>query len=484
MYVAGIGILFMPVYLHLMGPELFGLLGVYVALQAFLQAGDLGLSSALLREFSRFRAGILGLARVQKSLRAVEGLVTIIGFLVFMVVAFCATKIASDYLVYKAIPTSEVADYILLISLATLPRLLVGVYKNVLIGLERQKLANALIGGFATLRYALVVPIMVFSESKGYAFFLFQVAVSMLELFVFNYFSYLQLKPEAKSVIPDLRFLRNLWPVALPMAFLSAAWVLLTNLDRVILAKILDLSSYGFFTLSAIAAAGILSFIPPLAQILLPRMTILISQGETGELVALYRLSTQVVASFFLSMGGTLYVFSLPTLYAWTGDHIVAAQSARIFGWYALANAVAGILYLPFLLQFAFGQLRLHFIGNLLSLALQVPAMIWSGVHYGALGVALSILCVRVGFLTLWTPIVLRRFVPTIMFSWLVRDILPIGLVVMLVLVLLEGIFANIASRIESAFILVFGFCISFVLSLMLSPAAREMLLSFVRKTN
>ena len=50
-------IIFMPIYIKILGPEAFGLVGFYITMQIVLSIFDFGITPTLNREMARYRAG-------------------------------------------------------------------------------------------------------------------------------------------------------------------------------------------------------------------------------------------------------------------------------------------------------------------------------------------------------------------------------------------------------------------------------------------
>ena len=136
----------------------------------------------------------------------------------------------------------------------------------------------------------------------------------------------------------------------------------------------------------------------------------------------------------FVSLGGGLAFFAEPILLIWSGSPVVAAAAAPVLFWYGLANAVVGILVLPFMLQFARGRLRLHVIGNLILLVTLVPALVFAAKHWGAAGAGQVFFIANLLFLLFWVPVIHRYFLPILTWRWSFRDTLPAALVMLIVL--------------------------------------------------
>src|SRR5436853_7772563 len=58
LYTVVISLVFVPIYIHYLGIEAWGLVGFSVTLQAVLAVADMGLSTTLNREMARLSAGV------------------------------------------------------------------------------------------------------------------------------------------------------------------------------------------------------------------------------------------------------------------------------------------------------------------------------------------------------------------------------------------------------------------------------------------
>lgn len=428
-YVSLIGIVLMPLYLRYLGAEAFGLVGFYIMLQAWMQILDMGLTPVLSREMSRFRAGTLtvGEAAVRlRTLEVVQGLLAISALSLLWAVSSWAGRV---WFSAGALSEETLARCITLIGFAVVLRWLAGLHRAALTGLERPDQVNALSAGFATLRFAGVLPLLIYVSTSPEYFFAFQALASLLELAVFAWIVH-RLIPGRVGLNADRHTLAAMLPMVGSMSFLAAMWVVMTQIDKLILSGLLPLKEYGYFTFAVIAASGVLVLVPPLNQVVQPRLIILAVRGDETALLELYRLASQLAVIAFVALGGGLAFFAEPILRIWSGSSEVAAAAAPVLFWYGLANAVVGILVLPFMLQFARGQLRLHVLGNLILLVTLVPALLFAAQHWGAVGAGQVFFVTNLLFLLFWVPLVHRRFLPTLTRQWLWRDTLPIALVI------------------------------------------------------
>jgi O-antigen/teichoic acid export membrane protein len=429
-YISLIGIFLMPLYLRYLGAEAFGLVGLYVMLQAWILVLDMGLTSALTREMSRFRAGTLIAEDAAVRLFSLEFVQGVVAVTIVGVLWVASGWVGGIWLSAVHLSENTLAHCITLIGFAVALRWLAGLHRAALMGLERHDWVNGLSVGFATLRFVGVVPLLMYISGSPVHFFAFQAGASLLELFVFATVVH-RLVPGRVGSLTNWRALAAILPMVGSMSFLVVIWVVVTQVDKLILSGLLPLKEYGYFTLAVTAAGGVLVLMPPLNQVIQPRLIILAERGDETNLVELYRLSSQLSVIAFVGLGGGLAFFAEPVLRVWSGSNEAAQAAAPVLFWYGLANAVVGILALPFMLQFAKGALRLHVLGNLILLVTLVPALVFAALHWGARGAGQVYFIANLLFLLFWVPLVHRYFLPILAWRWLLRDTLPIALVML-----------------------------------------------------
>jgi O-antigen/teichoic acid export membrane protein len=308
-------------------------------------------------------------------------------------------------------------------------------------------------------------------------FFLFQAAIGGLELLAFAWMVYrvVPANPTGVFVYPEV--LRLMLPMASAMAFSALLWSMLTQADKLILSNILTLEDYGFFTLGVLVASGVLMLIPPLNQVLQPRMTMLLSSSRDNEFRDLYEQATQLVSAVFFATGGVMAIFAEPLLLVWTGDAVASRAAAPILFWYAFANATIGLLMLPFMLQFAHGRLRLHVIGNTLMVSLLLPLIIVAALRFGGAGAGAALLFANSFFLLFWVPQVHKRFLPEFTWRWPLVDVARIAIPIIAALVLTRQVIPDVENRAVMVVLLVLELLVALLVGLLCGSRTRELVL-------
>ena len=476
-YIGLIGILLMPVYLHYMGVEAVGLIGFFLMMQAWLQLLDIGLTQTLSRDMSLFHAGSMSAADIWRRLTTLEWVLGAIAIAAAVAIVSSRNWIVTDWLSLGELSRMEAAVSVSAMAVAAGFRFVLGIYRASLTGLGRQVWVNIAATVFATLKFVGVLPLLIYFSSAPGVFFTFQAVAGGLELITFAWVLYRVLPPNPCGIAPDSQALRKMLPMAGAMAFSALVWSVMTQMDKLVLSKLLSLEDYGYFTLAVLVASGVLMLIPPLNQVLQPRMTMLLSASRQDDLCNLYQQATQRVTAVFFAVGGVMAFFAEPLLLVWTGDPVASSAAAPILFWYGLANATIGLLLLPFLLQFAHGKLRLHVIGNVLMVSLLLPLMIFAAVKYGGAGTGAVLFAANLVFVVLWVPQVHRRFFPEVVWRWPLLDVGRVAVPVVLILLTARWLMPDIESRLVMTALLGVVFLASLITGLLSGSRTRATVL-------
>jgi O-antigen/teichoic acid export membrane protein len=440
-YTTIIGIVVLPLYLQYLGSEAFGLIGFFLVLQAWLQLFDLGTSPMLSRQIARYRGRSTGYSDLLKLLRSLEIIAFGIAVVVFLGVAACSSWIASNWLNVAHLPSEKVSSCLVLMGLIIGLRFPAALYRSGIQGTENQVALNVANVIFVTMRFVGALFLLHYVTQDIGDFFVYQLSIGALELVALATMFYRFFPATEKiGVAISWRTLRPDLPFAGGMAYTAALWVIVTQLDKLVLSNILSLSEYGYFSLVAIVSAGISQIGTPISQAILPRMTYLLSKGEEEQMLLLYRQSTQLMAAIILPLAGVAAFFSTELLFAWTGDAEAASWAGPVLFWFALGSGILALSAFQFYLQFAHGQLKMHVIYNSIAAGIQIPVIIYVAYEYGVFGVALAWFILRLASFVVWTPIVHKKFARGIHMSWLVGDIGPSFAVTATLLLLVSGL--------------------------------------------
>jgi O-antigen/teichoic acid export membrane protein len=407
--IAVIGILVVPIYLSQLGAEGYGLFGFYVVLQSWMVLFDMGVSPAVGRQLSRYRAGALPGADAGGLFRAAEAIFLVGGLAATLVFLLSSDWLAARWLGPSKMAPREIHAALQLIGCLMAGRWMAGLYQTALVGLERQNSANAISLTGALARAAGSVAALMLIAPTPVTFFSVQAVLTLAEAVVCR-IVLARTMAGAKASGADWGLLAREFRFAAALAVSAVIATTINQADKLALSHVLSLAEFGKFSLVVSICAGIAMVVPPFAQAFQPRLTGLLAQGRRAEFVEVYRLSIALIISLIAGLAGTIAAQPLLVVFAWTGDRGLAEHLAPILTAYALGTGVSAFLFVPFFLQFALGSVRLHMIGNGVFAIVWVPALWWAATAFGALGSGLTWLTGNLLFLLLWVPIVHRRW--------------------------------------------------------------------------
>ncbi|MCK4620871.1 MAG: oligosaccharide flippase family protein [Desulfuromonadales bacterium] len=479
-YVTLIGIAILPLYIKYMGAEAYGLVGFFAMLQAWFNLLDLGLTPTIGRETARFRAGVgdaLGFRQLFRALNSIFLLIALIGgggLFLF------SGYIAEDWLKAQDLPLAEIQFAVQIMALSVALRWVCGLYRGVITGSEKLVWLSVFNAVIATFRFVLVLPVMWHFGATPTVFFVFQLLVAILQITV--------LFVKTRCLLPVLNAhhrigwsfapVKPLLKFALTIAFTSSVWVMVTQTDKLVLSGILPLEEYGYFTLAVLVASGIMVIGGPISGAIMPRMAMLEAEGNSAEVIRIYRQATQFVVIIAGSAAVTLVFCAEPLLFAWTGDAALVKQSAPILLLYSLGNGALAVAAFPYYLQYAKGDMRYHLIGNAVLAVILIPSIVYVATYYGAVGAGYVWLISNTLLLLFWVAYVHHKIVPGLHWQWLSNDILKILLPAVIAAYVLSRFNIRAEGRVHSLLYVALLGGVTIGIAMLSSKDARRWLLS------
>jgi O-antigen/teichoic acid export membrane protein len=428
LYVTAAGIIMVPMYIQYMGAEAYGLVGFFAMLQVCFGLLDAGLTPAMARESARFQGGASTTLEYRRLTRVLEGVFFAVALFGGILMFVISGPMARGWLKASELPTHVVIQSLQLIAFIVALRWMSGLYRGVITGAERLVWLSGFNSLIATGRFVLVLPLLIFVSASPMAFFAFQLGIAVFELVGLACMAYRLLPRIDKGQYIQWEWgpLKLVLKFALPIAFTSSLWILVTQTDKLILSKILPLADYGYFTVAVLVAGGIVIASSPISSAIMPRMTRLYAEGENNELIAVYRQATQIVTVTTIPIALLLIFFAPQILWVWTGDTVLMERAAPVLSLYSVGYAFLVFSAFPYYLQYAKGDLRLHIYGSVIFLLILIPLMIGATIFYGMIGAGWAWLISNIFYFFIWIPMVHIKLMRGSHWEWLLTDIIRV----------------------------------------------------------
>jgi O-antigen/teichoic acid export membrane protein len=415
---------FIPLYIKYLGIEAYGLIGLFTVLQAWLVLLDMGMSPTLSREMARFTGGHHSRQSIRDLLRTLEFITVGMAGLIAGGMALSANWIASSWLQAEALPVEVVAQAFAIMGLVTALRFAESIYRSSILGLQRQVLFSVVNSVLATVRGLGAVAILAWFSPTTQAFFLWQGLLSLITLGIFAGITYASLPQPERRAQFSRGALRSVWRFAGGMISITFLALLLTQVDKILLSKMLSLKEYGYYTLAAMVASAVLTMITPITQAFYPQMCELHARGDTNALAEAYHKGAQLVSVLAGSTAIVVIFFSETLLRLWTQDPELAVRTAPLLSLLMLGNLLNGLMWIPYQTQLAYGWTSLAVKINIAAVLVIVPAILWATPRYGAEGAACAWVVLNLSYLLIGIQFMYKRLLTSEKLYWYIHDIL------------------------------------------------------------
>ncbi|MDG4595649.1 MAG: oligosaccharide flippase family protein [Candidatus Contendobacter sp.] len=423
-WTALMGLAFVPLYIQYLGIEAYGLIGLFAVLQAWLSLLDMGMTPALNREMARFTGGAHSAQSIRDLLRSIEWIAGGIALLIALGIWAASGWLASDWLRAEKLPTEVVAQAFAIMGVVTALRFVEGVYRSAMVGLQRQVLFNGINASLATVRGLGAVALLVWVSPTIEAFFLWQGLVSIITLALLAGVTYYLLPTGDRGGRFSVQALRGIGHFAGGMVGITFLALLLTQVDKILLSKLLPLSEFGYYTLAAVVAGALYMLIGPITQAWYPRLCELHARADFAALADTYHKGAQLVTVIAGSAAVVVMLFSETLLHLWTQNADLAARTAPLVSLLTLGNLLNGLMWIPYQTQLAHGWTGLTVQINIVSVLVIVPAILWTTPRYGAIGAAWVWVSLNAGYVFIGIHFMYRRILSTEKWPWYSRDVL------------------------------------------------------------
>lgn len=421
---AVIGLAFVPLYVRYLGIESYGLVGFFATLSVWAALLDFGLAQTLNRELALYSAAARAIQTVRDLLRSVEWIYLATAGLLAALLVGSSAWIAAHWLNANSLEPGLVARSIALMGALIGVQWLGTLYRSSLLGLQRQLWLSATTACSATVRALGSIAVLAWIAPTITAFLLFQIAVSALESLALGLYLHRQLPLAPASPRFSASALKEVWRFAGGLAVISLMATLLTQVDKLILSRLLPLDQFGYFMLTITVAGAISVFVVPLHNIAYSRFSELVGAGDRNALADEYHKFTQLLVIGVGPVSIVLMFFAAEVVLLWTADAAVTAAVAPLLRVWALGTALNSLTHVPHLLQVAHGSTRLGIVINTITVCVIVPLLLFLVPRHGAIAAAWIWVAVNAAYLLVAVPVMHRNILGSEKWNWYLKDVL------------------------------------------------------------
>ena len=413
---------FIPLYLDFLGVEAYGLIGIFFVLQTTFSLLDLGLGTTLNRELARRSVGEAGAGAMRSLVRSLELLSWALAAVLAAALIVAAPVIAQDWVQPQDLDPAAIERAIVMMGLALAFRWPLALYTGGLMGMQRHVALNQIIVVASTVQAGGAALVLWWIAPTVEAFFTWQVIAAAAQAGVTMAVLWRGLPRGARARF-DPALMRGVWRFAAGITGTTVIAVLITQLDKLILSRLLSLETLGYYLLAWLFASGLIQVTTPVTTALFPRLSQMVERGEAADLTRLYHRSAQAISVLVVPPAVVLMFFGGEIIRLWTGSAEIAANTAPLLTLLAAGTMLNCVMILPFVAQLAHGWTRLSVLYHLGAAVVLVPAVIALAPVYGAAGAAAVWLALNAGYVLIVIQLMHRRILAGEKRRWYLVDI-------------------------------------------------------------
>jgi|JI9StandDraft_2_1071091.scaffolds.fasta_scaffold26935_3 O-antigen/teichoic acid export membrane protein len=423
-WVAVLTLVITPLQVNLLGMEAYGVIGFIAVLQIAIGVLDLGLSSTITRELAgdhspdRTRSQPL----LSTAITFYWGLAAVIGLILFT----SAGSIASAWFHQKSADIAVLEQAIQVVAIFLALRWPVALYSGVLTGVQRMDVLNVVKISAVSVRMLGGILVLLAWRDLG-AFLAWTAFSALVEVLVYAVVS--------RVVVPAMNWrpgfslpaLRAVWGFSLSMSALAVLAMGITQIDRLLISKMLPLADLGYYSLAYHAATAISLILSAISSAMMPSFAAAYGAGAWDTLLRRYDNANRLtlfVTGFALF---PLLFFGEPLLAIWVNEDAAAGawrSLALLAGGFWMGAAVSN----AFTVAVACRQVGLILKISALSVAFYVLILYWMIGVWGIEGAGAAWLLLNVSYVLVVVPMVHRAILNISTMPWFFATLLPFAL--------------------------------------------------------
>ena len=418
--------IFVPFYIKLLGLESYAVINFYTVILTIMYFADGGLSATLNREIAR----TTDKKYIGNMLFTMEKVYLAICLFIIIIIFTFSGFIAANWLNSDTIAPEDLRIYISLMGISVAFQLFTSLESSGLMGLEKQVLSNGIQVSSSIFRSALVL-IPLFFYPTLLTFFIWQVSMNIIFFFITRYSLWKFIKTNM-SYRFDKKVMKTVGRFASGMMLMAIISSLNTQIDKLLISKILSLKEFGYYSLAGIFSQVPVLIITPIAVAILPRMVKYSENTEKEKLIKLFHVNTFVLSALATSGAMVLFLFTKDFLIIWTNDILIVNKIEAVTKVLLIGGLFLSFQYMPYHLAIAHGHTKTNVRLGVVSLICIIPALIYFVKQFGLIGATYTWLIINMVAFFYLGYFIISKFMAKEFKRWLIKGtLIPLFLSIM-----------------------------------------------------
>ena len=472
-----LGLLLIPIYIKFMGVETYGLVGFFTTLSSVLGILDLGIGATMNRELAK-RSVTHDLVGTQRDLvRTLEIIYWGIAILVGAIAMIGAPFIANTWIKAEEVNSGSILRAVQLMGISIAFQFPMTLYQGGLMGKQKQMLVNIILIIIGTIRGGGAILVLWLIAPTIQAFFAWQVVISIVGSVTFFIAIWSILPKSAEPAKFKINIISGIWKYAAAISANATIGVIMSQLDKIILSKMLSLKMFAYYTIASTVASSIWMVIIPFNTALFPSLVQLHENDNYEELKKLFHNSSQILSFILLPISAVLIFFSRDILIIWIHDPVVSQNAYLIMSLLVTGIMLNGLVSLPANCAPAFGWPLLITYTNFIQAIFIIPVTIILVNWLNGIGAAIAWIILNSTYIIFMVPLFFRRFLKEERQMWYLQDILAPALAAFFVCFVFRVSAPELNSMICSVAWIVLTGIMSLIITGLILPHVRSIVL-------
>lgn len=484
-WIAGLQLIFSPIYLYLLGAASYGLIGYYASLLVALLFLDQAVSPVLARELSRIGSKAQAAQEAKNLLLTLELLSIATAVALGLALWGLAPYIALNWIGDDSFSYERLTLIVRLIGVAIACQWPAFLFSAGYVGLQRQDVAARLRIIFATVQWGGAALLIWVTDLNVEVFFYWQIISLTLTTIYLRLHLWRIMPQSTQSPTIDISKLRLIWRFAVGSMAVGLTSALLTQADKILVAKYGSLDQLAAYSLCFLMASLLSAIISqPMTASLLPHFSKLMAARDERILSCEYHRWTQFTVVVAFPVTATLIFFPQVFAFIWLPrESLIENTVIELTPWIAAGTLLNIVSSFPYILQVAAGRTRLLLTKNIVVLAFVLPVLSYGLPKFGPIVGAYCWLAINVGYYLFETPLMHRQLLKEELWAWWLRDTLFPGCVVSVIFFISSLAFRDATGWMRVVFAVITGLvAMAMLIALLPEPRAKLTALCFSRK--
>ncbi len=392
-------ILFAPVYIKYIGIEAYGVIGFFITIQTVLSLMDFGMGSTINREMASLSISTGNNKQLLDTYKTFEYIYWTISFIACGILIALSGYIAHQWLNKNQLDHTTVQKGIIIMAINFFFQFPFNMYNNALLGLQKQVAPNFISAGAAIVKAIGSILVLKYLAATLIAFLTFQALCTFLQVSAVAFY----LNKTLFTTGLKARFSKNIlvknWKFTAGIFLTSVLVVLLTQVDKLLLSRMIPLQTFGYYVLAAGVASNLEAIILPISTAYFPQFTQLNASKNDELLKRKFHESSQLIALIVIPIGSVMFFLSKQVLFVWTGNSVIAQNTYILLSILICGMTFNTLMTIPYVLTLAAGWAKFGYRISIVALVFLIPFIFYSTKAYGAMGGASAWALLNIGFL-------------------------------------------------------------------------------------